>query len=258
MRMNHRLRQALPSVVTILGLIALWELFVIITRQPAYIVPAFHDIVGAIWQRTDVLLPASWVTLQEMLVGFAFGASVGLWAGTAIHFSQLLRSGLLPIVIGSQAIPVIAIAPILIIWFGFGMTPKVIVVALITFFPVAVNTVAGLASVDRETVQLMDAFGASRRQIYTKVYVPASMPFVFAGLKNAASISAIGAIVGEWVGAHEGLGPLMISAIAGFQTTLVFAAIFYLAFMAMSMFLLVSLAERLVMPWYFVSKVAPR
>jgi len=256
--MHPRLREAVPSTVTILGLIAVWELFVVLTKQPSYIMPAFHDIVLAVYLRADVLLPASWITLQEMLVGFAFGASIGLLTGTAIHFSQLLRRGLLPIVIGSQAIPIIAIAPILIIWFGFGMTPKVIVVAMITFFPVAVNTVAGLASVDRETVQLMDALGASRKQIYTKVYVPASLPFVFAGLKNAASISAIGAIVGEWVGAHEGLGPVMISAIAGFQTTLVFAAIFYLAFMAMSMFVLVNIAERLVMPWYFISKATPR
>ncbi len=256
--MHPRLRQALPSTVTILGMVAVWELFVVVTKQPSYIVPAFHDILQTIYLRADVLLPASWTTLKEMLVGFAFGVSIGLGTGTAIHFSQLLRRGLLPIVIGSQAIPVIAIAPILIIWFGFGMIPKVIVVALITFFPVAINTVAGLASVDRETVQLMNTFGASRRQIYTKVYVPASMPFVFAGLKNAASISAIGAIVGEWVGAHEGLGPVMISAIAGFQTTLVFAAIFYLAFMGMSMFMLVNLVERLVMPWYFISKAAPR
>ncbi len=252
--MNEKLKNAIPSLFTVMILIACWELFVIITKQPTYILPAFRNIVLIGIERSDILMPAAYVTLKEMVIGFFCGVSAGLVVGTAIHFSKLLRRGLLPIVIGSQAIPIIAIAPILIIWFGFGMAPKVIVVALITFFPVAVNTVAGLSSIDREMVNLMDSLGASPKQIYFKIYVPGALPFVFAGVKTAAAISAIGAIVGEWVGAHEGLGPVMISAMAGFQTTMVFAAIFYLAVMAMSMFALVNLAERLVIPWYFISK----
>ena len=252
--MRIAMRKLLPSVVTVLGFIIAWELFVILTKQPTYMVPPFHKILLAMYERSSVLLPAAQVTLWEMVAGFCVGTAAGLLVGTAIHFSPLLRSGLLPVVIGSQAIPIIAIAPILIIWFGFGMAPKVIVISLITFFPVALNTVAGLASVDRDQVRLMDAFGATQRQIYTMVYVPAALPFVFAGLKNAATISAIGAIVGEWVGATEGLGPVMISAIAGFQTTLVFAAIFYLAGMAISMFALVAIAEHIFMPWYFIDK----
>lgn len=252
--MGH-LKQAVPSVITVLILIACWELFVIVTEQPPYILPAFRNIVLTGIERSDVLFPAAFVTLKEMLFGFFCGVTAGLLVGTAIHFSRLLRLGLLPIVIGSQAIPIIAIAPILIIWFGFGMAPKIIVVALITFFPVAVNTVAGLSSIDREMVNLMESLGASARQVYLKVYVPGALPFVFAGIKTAAAIAAIGAIVGEWVGANEGLGPVMIAAMAGFQTTMVFAAIFYLAVMAMTMFALVNVAERLVIPWYFISKV---
>lgn len=249
-----KLRSSLPSLLALCMIFGVWELFVHVTDQPAYILPPLSSIVEtAIVLAADRLLPAAWVTLQEMLMGFGIGVVVGLTLGTLIHFSVLLRQGLLPLVIGSQAIPVIAIAPLLILWFGFGMTPKVIVAALVAFFPVVVNTVSGLAAVDRDMIRLMDSLGATKRQIYCKVYLPASLPFIFAGVKNAAAISAIGAIVGEWVGAHEGLGPVMIAAIAGFKTTVVFAAILYLAIMAVGLFLLVSLIERLAMPWHFLA-----
>ena len=153
----------------------------------------------------------------------------------------------------------IAIAPILILWFGFGITPKVIVVALITFFPVCVNTITGLASVEIDAINLMRSFGASERQLFTKVRFPAALPFIFAGVKNAAAISAIGAIVGEWVGAHEGLGPVMIAANAGFKTgdrVLPPSSIWRSWRYRCSC--LVGLVERLVMPWHFLTREKKR
>lgn len=250
-----RIVVVLPVLVVVAALVAFWELFIIVTGQPDYILPPLHEIlVVAVERAGTTFLPNAWVTLQEILLGFFFGATVGLILGTVIFFSLTMRRALLPIVIATQAIPVIAIAPVLVVWFGFGMTPKVIVAALISFFPVVVNTIAGLNAVDRDTVNLMHSMNASGRQIFTMVRIPAALPHVFTGLKNAAAISAIGAIVGEWVGAHEGLGPVMIAANAGFKTTVVFAAIFYLSAMAISLFLLVVLVERLVMPWHFLTR----
>jgi ABC-type nitrate/sulfonate/bicarbonate transport system permease component len=249
------MRKYFPTLIVLVVIVLFWELFNVITGEPEWILPPLHKIIHtAFSQAGDRFLPAAWVTLQEMLLGFAFGASSGLALGIMIFHSQTMRRALMPLVISTQAIPVIAIAPLLIIWFGFGMTPKVIVVTLITFFPVAVNTISGLDSVEKDSVNLMRSFGAGESKIFTMVRFPAALPYIFVGLKNAAAISAIGAIVGEWVGAHEGLGPVMIAANAGFKTDVVFAAIFYLATMAISMFVIISLIERLVLPWHYITR----
>jgi ABC-type nitrate/sulfonate/bicarbonate transport system permease component len=253
--LRRHFESALPTLLVVASIILFWEFFNVITGEPEYVLPPLHKILATVVDRAgDRFLPASWVTLQEMLLGFAFGVGSGAVLGTLIFHFKTMRRALLPMVISTQAVPVIAIAPLLIMWFGFGMAPKVIVVALVTFFPVAVNTISGLASVERETINLMHSFGANQRKIFFMVRFPAALPFIFAGIKNAAAISAIGAIVGEWVGAHEGLGPVMIAANAGFKTDVVFAAIFYLAFMAIALFLAVGVVERLAIPWHFMNR----
>jgi ABC-type nitrate/sulfonate/bicarbonate transport system permease component len=247
--------RALPLLAVVGAIVAFWELFIYVTGEPAYVLPPLHQVIYvAISEAPDRFLPAAWVTLQEMLLGFAAGVVVGLTLGAIIHHSKIIRQALLPLVIGTQSIPVIAIAPVLIIWFGFDMGPKIIMTAVITFFPVAVNTIAGFAAVDPDMVNLMRSLDASNWQIFRKVRLPAASPFIFAGIRNSAAISAIGAIVGEWVGANEGLGPVMIAANAGFKTAVVFAAILYLALMAVMLFLAVGIVERLVMPWHFITR----
>jgi len=253
--LRRHFSSALPTMLVVTVIILFWEFFNVITGEPEYVLPPLHKILAtAIDRAGDRFLPAAWVTLQEMLFGFGFGVGSGFLLGALIFQFKTMRRALLPIVISTQAVPVIAVAPLLIMWFGFGMTPKVMVAALISFFPVAINTISGLASVERETINLMHSFGASERKIFAMVRFPAALPFIFAGIKNAAAISAIGAIVGEWVGAHEGLGPVMIAANAGFKTDVVFAAIFYLAFMAIALFLSVGIAERLAIPWHFINR----
>lgn len=253
--LRRHFESAVPTLLVAASIILFWEFFNVITGEPEYVLPPLHKIIEtAIDRAGDRFLPAAWVTLQEMLLGFAFGVGFGVLLGTLIFHFKTMRRALLPLVISTQAVPVIAIAPILIMWFGFGMAPKVIVVALVSFFPVAVNTISGLASVERETINLMHSFGANERKIFSMVRFPAALPFIFAGIKNAAAISAIGAIVGEWVGAHEGLGPVMIAANAGFKTDVIFAAIFYLAFMAIALFLSVGVVERLAIPWHFMNR----
>jgi ABC-type nitrate/sulfonate/bicarbonate transport system permease component len=169
-------------------------------------------------------------------------------------YSKIAERAIYPIVIASQTIPILAIAPLLVVWFGFGILPKVLVVALFGFFPVAINTVAGMSSVERDTFLLMRSFGASRWETFRRVRFPASLPFFFTGVKQAAVISVIGAVAGEWVGADKGMGPLMIAANSYLRTSLVFAAIIYLSVMAVGMFLIVSVVERLTIRWYFVNK----
>jgi ABC-type nitrate/sulfonate/bicarbonate transport system permease component len=254
-RWLRAIRETLPLLVVLAGIVAFWELFIYVTGEPAYILPPLHQVIYvAVTQGPDRLLPAAWVTLQEMLAGFAGGVIIGLSLGAAIHHSKIVRQALLPIVISTQSIPVIAIAPILIIWFGFDMGPKIIMTTVITFFPVAVNTIAGFAAVDPDMINLMRSLDAGDWQIFRKVRLPAAAPFIFAGIRNSAAISAIGAIVGEWVGANEGLGPVMIAANASFKTSVVFAAILYLAVMAVALFLAVGLIERLAMPWHFIRR----
>jgi ABC-type nitrate/sulfonate/bicarbonate transport system permease component len=256
--LSERLRSSAPAALTIALIVFVWEIFNWVTGQPDYILPPLHQILYAAYDRAlDKLLPNAWVTFQEIILGFSYGASIGFTLGTAIFHSRTLRQAILPLVISTQAIPTIAIAPIFIIWFGFGMAPKVIIAALIVFFPVTITTLAGLASVEREVISLMESLGASKWQVFSKVRFPASLPFVFAGLKNAAAISAIGAIVGEWVGAHEGLGPVIIAANAGFNTALTFAAIFYLATIAVSLFLAVTFIESWVIPWHYLKSERP-
>jgi ABC-type nitrate/sulfonate/bicarbonate transport system permease component len=258
-RLGRRVKRAIsaswPAALFVAMLTVVWELFLTVTGMPKYILPPLHQIVvTGIEKAQSVFLPAAWVTLQEILLGFAFGVTIGLGLGIAIFHWGFLRRGLLPLVVASQAVPVIAIAPILIIWFGFGMAPKVMVAALIAFFPVSVNTIAGLASVEPDAVNLMHSLDGSSWQIFSKVRFPAALPHIFAGVKNAAAISAIGAIVGEWVGADTGLGPVMIAANSAFLTGDIFAAIIYLALMAIGLFLAVIAVERIAIPWYYLAR----
>jgi NitT/TauT family transport system permease protein len=246
--------QVLPPVAVFVALLAGWELFIELTDQPSFTVPHLSAIGESMVEDRDILLPAAWVTAKEILLGLALGVGVGLVLGVLLSQSRTFGRAVYPLVIGSQAVPVIVLAPVFVIWFGFGMLPKVLVAALITFFPVVINTTAGLQSIDRETIDLMRVLRASRWMTFWKVRVPGALPFVFAGLKNAAVIATIGAIVGEFVGAEEGLGPLMIAGNATFDASLSFAAIVYLALMAMSLFVIVLIAERLLIPWYFLTR----
>jgi ABC-type nitrate/sulfonate/bicarbonate transport system permease component len=251
---RSRVGAAIPAVILFAALLGVWELVIVVTNQPDYILPPFWQVASSAVDQSDILLPALWVTLKEVVLGFIVAVVVGMALAIGIVHSRTVERAVLPVVIASQAIPVIAIAPVLLIWFGFGMTSKVIMGAIVAFFPVVINATAGLTSVENDSLALMRSLSASRRDIFFKLRLPGAMPLIFAGLKNAAVISVIGAIVGEWVGATEGLGPVMMAANASYQTPLVFAAILYLAVVGVSFFLAVSLAERVVLRWHFVTR----
>ena len=244
------LREWMPPTTLVATLLLAWQLAAATLQVPRWLLPAPTDIAAALYSSRDLLALHGWVTLQEVLVGFAISFVVGIVLAVAIASFRTLERAIYPFVIASQTIPVIAIAPILLIWFGYGLLPKVIVVALICFFPIVVNMVDGLRSVDPEMVNLLRAMGASRWQIFLKAQVPSSLPFLLSGTKVAIAVSVIGAVIGEWVGASAGLGYFMVRSASQFQTARVFAAIVVLSAMGIILFELLALSERYLIPWH--------
>ena len=207
-----------------------------------------------LFRRAPLLWRHTLATLLEIVVGFGLSLACGVALAAAIGLSRTLERAIYPFVIASQTIPIIVIAPMLLIWIGYGFAPKVIVVALISFFPIVVNMVDGLKSVDRDMVNLMRTLGASRWQVFFKVQVPTSLPYLFSGMRVAIAVSVIGAVIGEWVGSSEGLGYLMLRSKPQFLTERVFAAIVILSALGVGLFGSVGIVERLAIPWWRASR----
>ena len=239
-----------PPLLIMLAILGVWEAYVRIFDVQRWLLPPPSAIASTMVEIPGLLTRHTWVTLEEVLIGFSLALAGGILLATGISLSRTLERAIYPFVIASPTIPWLVIAPVLIIWFGHGLLPKVIVVALIAFFPLVVNTVDGLKSVDSELVNLMRTLRASRWQIFLKVQAPSAMPFLFTGIKIAIAVSVIGAVVGEWIGSSQGLGYLMIRSKAQFLTERVFAAIVILSAMGVGLFLLAGLAERLAIPWW--------
>ncbi len=251
----HLRRWAAPLLILI-ALTLAWELWTQLGDVPKWQLPAPSVIAQELVESRVLLWHHTQVTLLEVALGFVAALIVGLFLAGGIAYSRILERSVYPIVIASQTIPIIAIAPLLLIWVGYGITPKIIVVALICFFPISVNTVDGLRSADPDTVNMMRTLGASRWQIFTKLQVPSSLPQMFSGIKIGIAFSVIAAVIGEWVGASSGLGYLMTYSQPLFLTARVFAAIVVLSAMGIGLFVLATLVERLLLPWYHTEKRA--
>ncbi|HVD41852.1 MAG TPA: ABC transporter permease [Solirubrobacterales bacterium] len=214
-----------------------------------FLVPSPAEIAEALWESRDLLAENAWVTLREILLGILCALAVGIGFAIAMHRSQLLRDASYPLIVASQAIPIVVIAPILTIWFGFGMGPKIVIIALICFFPITVNALDGLRSVDPETVKMMRSLNASRWQRFWRVEAPTALPSLFTGIKIAVVVAPIAAVFAEWAGADAGLGRLIQSDLANYQVARQFAAVAVLAAMALLLIGLTALAERRVVTW---------
>jgi putative hydroxymethylpyrimidine transport system permease protein len=197
----------------------------------------------------SLLMDNAGVTLVEVLLGLAISVALGTLSAVAMHLYRPLREAAYPLLVASQAIPIVVLAPIFVLAFDYGIGPKLAIVALICFFPITVNTLDGLRSVEPELLKLMRSLGASRLATLAKVEVPASLPFFFSGLRVASTVSVIGAVFGEWAGADEGLGRLVLLGNNQLQTPRVYAGIVILTVMAVALFALATLAERLACPW---------
>ena len=247
---SQKLRDFAPPFGLLLTLLLAWEAIVLWRKVPDWILPAPSEIWLVSWQNALLLGPHIRQTLLEMILGLALSLVTGIALAAALDLSPWLRRALYPLLVISQTIPILALAPLLIIWFGFGIMPKVLIVALVCFFPIAVNTADGLSAAEPELLALLRAMGANRRQIWIKVRLPASLPYFFSGLRIAATYSVIGAVIGEWVGASQGLGIYMLRSANAFKTPQVFSTIAISSLISLVLFGLVFLAERMLLPWY--------
>ncbi len=241
--------QAGPPAVLLAAIVAGWEWAVRAFGIPFYILPTPSRIARLAVADRGLLLGEAAVTLLEILLGFGIALVVGIGLALLIFASRTVERAVYPLVIASQTVPVFAIAPLLIVWLGYGMLSKVAMAALIVFFPIVVNTVDGLRAADPDAVNLLLILGATPAQVLLKIRAPAALPFVFSGVRIAVATSVIGAVIGEWVGATQGLGFLMIHANAQLHIDLVFAAIAVLSLMAIALFVAASGAEWLLLPW---------
>ncbi|GAB4256719.1 ABC transporter permease [Thermincola ferriacetica] len=240
----------LPGL-TLFLLLVFWEIFVRQAAIEKWLLPSPLQIVQSLWQSKELILQHSLQTLAETALGFIVAVAAGITAATLIDLSTLLRKAVYPLLVISQTIPIIAVAPLFIIWFGYGLLPKVVVVALVCFFPITVNLADGYRLVDPEMLRLMAAWGATRSQVFRIVKIPAAMPFFFSGLRIAGTYSVMGAVIGEWLGASKGLGILMTRSSQSFLTDRVFATIMVISLLSLLVIALIEGLARVVMPWYY-------
>ena len=233
----------------LLLLLVLWALACWLLGIPTVVLPSPDKVLQAMLARSDLLFSVSFVTLKETLFGFVLALALGLPLAIAVANSRALNLMFYPLLIALQSVPKVALAPIVLVWLGTGMESKLAIVWLVAFFPIIVDTVAGLRSTPRELLELADSLNATRPQIFLKVQFPAALPFVITGAKVAITLAVIGAVIGEFVGSSEGLGFLLLSATSQLNTPLAFAALFALAALGILVYLLVELAERLMAPW---------
>ncbi|MGI8690253.1 MAG: ABC transporter permease [Thermomicrobiales bacterium] len=246
-------RHGLPLAVLI-GLVVAWEVGVRLFRVDPHELPAPSRILSAFRAQGNLYLDNTWRTVQETAIGFAVAVLIGLFFAFVIDATPLLRRAIYPLLIGSQTIPIIAIAPLLIIQLGFGLAPKIVIIVLYCFFPIVVSTVDGLRSAEPEMLNLLRAMGANRWQLLRVARIPAAMPSIFSGVKIAATYAVTGAVVSEWLGGSKGLGVSMIRAQKSFAPDKVFAAVFIVMLLTLMLFLIIDLVARWTMPWYVTAR----
>ena len=241
--------QWLGPALLILAALGVWELWVRLADTPGWLLPPPSAIGRTLVDDRALLLEHARATLVAVLLGFGLALAAGVLLALLIDASTLLARAVYPLVIASQTVPVVALAPLLVVWLGYGLLPKVLVTALIGFFPIVVNTVDGLRAADRDVLDLLRSLGARRWARFRLARLPAALPFVFSGARVAVAVCVIGAVFGELVGSSSGLGYLMTRAAAQFLTARVFACIVLLSAIGVGLFALVALAERLLLPW---------
>jgi ABC-type nitrate/sulfonate/bicarbonate transport system permease component len=249
MNLRRLRRDWLPPALLILALLVAWEVIVRVAGIAPWLLPPPSAIPGAAIGSAGALANHTLVTLSEVILGMIVSVAFGLAVAAAIVSSPAVERALYPLLVASQTVPVTVIAPLLLIFLGYGIVPKIVLVTLICFFPITVNTVDGLRSVDADAVTLLRTFGATNRQIFAKVRWPAALPFFFSGLRLAATYSVIGAVFGELLGASAGLGYYVRTQTPRFKTAEVYAATFILVLIGVVLFLIVRLIEWIALPW---------
>jgi putative hydroxymethylpyrimidine transport system permease protein len=246
-----RVRNWWGAAVVLLVLLGAWEVFVDAGGADPLILPAPHAIAKALYTDRSLLWSNFLVTAREILLGMALAAVAGLAFAVALHFSRTLRRAVYPLLIASQTVPVPMLAPVLLFWLGFGIFPKLVVIAVVSFFSIVVATLAGLATVDGDLIKLMRTFDASRASTFRHVEFPSALPGLFTGAKIAVVVAVIGAVFAEQTGSSSGLGFLFEQSIPQLLTARAYAAVVILSLFAIALFALLTLAERLLLPWAY-------
>lgn len=246
---RSRLSSMVLPVASLSGAIGIWWLATVIFDIKPFLLPAPPDVVSSFLDVPSYLVQQAWVTLREILGGFALASVAGLFVGLALAASRVTERATLPVLVATNAVPKLAIAPLLVVWMGFGQLSKIVMVFMICFFPIVIAAMSGLMSTPTDLNELVGSLSASWWQKYLKVRIPWALPQIFVGLKVAISLAVVGAVVGEFSGGDRGLGYVIIAAGASANTPLAFASIALLAILGISLFYLLAGLERLLLPW---------
>jgi NitT/TauT family transport system permease protein len=251
-----RILGIVSPLFTLAGLILLWEILVRVLDVKEFLLPTPSAIAEEAHRQGSTLVQATKVTMIEVLLGFGLCIAIGIPIAVLIVYSKIIRNVFYPLLVAAQAIPRIAIAPLMVLWFGLGTEGKMIMAFSIAVFPLIINTVVGLQAVDRDTMYVVQSMGAGPLQSFVKVRFPAALPSIYGGLKIAVTLAVIGAIVGEFVGSREGLGYLVVVGQGTLNTRLIFASVLLMALMGIVLFYTLEILERLTIGWYYASRAA--
>lgn len=251
--MNARLRsiisKALPPAIALILLIIIWQMVCSFCEIPKYILPSPADVAGAFEKDWQLMLSHARVTLMETFIGLFFGILIGFLTAVIMDMFVIVRKMIYPLIVISQTIPTIAIAPLLVIWLGYEMLPKIILIVLVVFFPIAISLLEGFSSVDPDTVRLMQSMGARKRQIFRYVKLPNSLGHFFSSLKISVSYAVVSAVVSEWIGGTEGLGCYMTRVRKSYASDKMFAVIILISVISLLLIWLTGVLQHLCMPW---------
>lgn len=243
--LSRSFRRTWPSVVLFVALFLLWELVVELFEVSSFVIAKPSEFMAEMWISRELLLSGTWVTLQEVIYGFLISIVVGVLLAVFIVRFHWVDRAVYPLVVLFQVVPKVALAPIFILWFGYGMAPKLVLIVVIAFFPITLNMIVGLKSVDSDLLLLMRSVGSTRNQILTRIQMPTSLPYLFAGLRIAITFAVIGAVVAEFAGASAGLGYLIQFASTQLDTPLMFAALTLISVLGLALYYGMSLVEYL-------------
>jgi NitT/TauT family transport system permease protein len=245
---HARISAVIYPAMTVIATLVVWELATRLFAIPAFLLPAPSQIVVSLADNANLILKHGWTTTIEIVLGFLLSIALGVPLALAIFVWPVFSRSVLPLLVSSQAMPKVAIAPLFLVWFGFGLLPKVLIAFLIAFFPIVIGTVVGLASIEQEKIHLARSMGLGAAATFFKIRLPSALPSVFGGLKISITLAVVGAVVGEFVGGDAGLGYLLMVANGNIDTPLLFAGLIALTIQGVVLYYLVELVERLAIP----------
>ena len=241
---------AVRPVLLIVTLLVLWDIVIRVFKIPPYLIPKPLEVVGQLVAEWQMLLREAAPTTLATVGGFVASVLIGVPVAMLIAYSPVIESFVYPLLVFSQSVPKIAVAPLFVVWFGFGVIPKVIAAFMLGFFPIVVSTVMGFKSVERDMIDLARSMGSSRWQMFFKINLPQALPAIFSGMKVSITLAVVGAVVGEFVGANSGLGYVLQKANGNFDLPLMFAALVVLSMIGVLLFVLIDVVEKFMIPWH--------